>query len=172
MMFVPHRKHKAPLLVTGIALLFICRWCSYLTGNTSLHCLLQGQLYFFICRWCSYVTGNTYGVPLPVTEIALLFTFTGCMVQTLSWNLVSFWRGLHIATEVAERTALASFLVLRTWVAFPGEILQRYLLRKQSPLDLFCYYRDTKTVTVKKGRDETTANIAHVCKKWRHIFAL
>jgi hypothetical protein len=57
-MFVPHRKHKPPQSVTGTVYFFICR-CSYLTGNTSLHSLLRGQLYFFICRRCSYLTGNT-----------------------------------------------------------------------------------------------------------------
>jgi hypothetical protein len=44
-MFVPHMNHMPPLSVTGIVLFFICRSCSYLTGNTfaGLHGLLRGS---------------------------------------------------------------------------------------------------------------------------------
>jgi hypothetical protein len=61
MMFVPHRKQTCELLrpVTGIALLFMCKWWSYLTGNTCLHGLLRGYLCFLVFRWCSYFTGST-----------------------------------------------------------------------------------------------------------------
>jgi hypothetical protein len=51
MMFVPQRKHtyETPWPVTGIALLFTCRWCRYLRGytHTGLQGLLPGQVYFF-----------------------------------------------------------------------------------------------------------------------------
>jgi hypothetical protein len=44
MIFVPHGIHAymSPRPVTGIAVLFVCRWCSYLTGSTpvGLHGLL------------------------------------------------------------------------------------------------------------------------------------
>jgi hypothetical protein len=40
MMFVPYRKHKCQLSVTRIASPFICRWCLYLTGSSSVSCLL------------------------------------------------------------------------------------------------------------------------------------
>jgi hypothetical protein len=49
-MSVSRRKHTygpSPP-VTRLGLLFICRWCSYLTGCTGIHGLLQGQLYLFI----------------------------------------------------------------------------------------------------------------------------
>jgi hypothetical protein len=51
MLFVPHRKHsfEPPRPVTGIALLFICRWCSYLTGNT-----------YVPARSASGAVGDTY----------------------------------------------------------------------------------------------------------------
>jgi hypothetical protein len=102
MMCVPQRKHtyKLPWHVTEIALLFMCGWCSYLTGNTGLHGLLRRELYFFICRWCLYITRSvpmglhslfwgeiyfficrwcsylrqiTCKLPWPVTERALFF---------------------------------------------------------------------------------------------------
>jgi hypothetical protein len=50
MMYVPRRKetYGPPWPVTGTVSLFICRWCSYLTGSTpmDLHGLLQEQFHF------------------------------------------------------------------------------------------------------------------------------
>jgi hypothetical protein len=49
-MFVPHKEHTCgpPRPLTGISLIFMRRWCSYLTRNTTvgLHGLLRGYLYF------------------------------------------------------------------------------------------------------------------------------
>jgi hypothetical protein len=75
MMVISHRKHLwTSMPVTEIALLFTCRWCSYLTGNIYGYPLpVTGIALLFICRWCSYPTGNTYGTSVPLTGIALMF---------------------------------------------------------------------------------------------------
>jgi hypothetical protein len=48
-------------LLRGYVQRFICRWFSYLTGDTPiyLHGLLRGYVERFICRWCSYLIRNT-----------------------------------------------------------------------------------------------------------------
>jgi hypothetical protein len=40
-----------------------------------LHGLVWGELYFFMCRWGSYLTGNTYMPPYPVTGTGEPLTF-------------------------------------------------------------------------------------------------
>jgi hypothetical protein len=64
--------YRTPLPHTGITLLFVCRLCSYLTGN-AFHGLLRRQLSFSVCRYCSYLIGNIYGHPQPVTGTTLIF---------------------------------------------------------------------------------------------------
>jgi hypothetical protein len=39
--------YRPPRSAMAIALFFICRWCSYLTGNTGHHGFLRGQFFFF-----------------------------------------------------------------------------------------------------------------------------
>jgi hypothetical protein len=63
-MFVPHRKHAygPPRPIMGESfILFIFRWCSYLTGSTHT-CLhnFKEMSWPYLCRWCSYLTGNTH----------------------------------------------------------------------------------------------------------------
>jgi hypothetical protein len=66
MMFVPHRKHTyRPLRSeSGISLLVVYRWCSYLTGSTCLHCPCYAYkvhhwrhtfLTVFIMCWSPYI---------------------------------------------------------------------------------------------------------------------
>jgi hypothetical protein len=79
MIFVSHKKHAYEISrpVTGTALLFVCRWCSYLTGNApmSLYSLLQGQLFFFYVEDVGTSQKTCLWAPPPVTETAL---FTAC----------------------------------------------------------------------------------------------
>jgi hypothetical protein len=51
---IPNRSHpyRPPSTVTGRALLFIYRLCSYFTGNTGFLNLLRRQLYFQLCENC------------------------------------------------------------------------------------------------------------------------
>jgi hypothetical protein len=67
MIFVPHRI-GSPRPVTGIALLFMYRWCSSLTGNTLMgRCgLLLGEFYF-LCVDYFRTTQETH-----------LWVFSGC----------------------------------------------------------------------------------------------
>jgi branched-subunit amino acid transport protein AzlD len=68
------KTHGLPLSVIYTALVFICRWYSFLTGNTSMgpHGLLRRYLYF-VCVRDVRTSQKTQGLPLPVTYIALVF---------------------------------------------------------------------------------------------------
>jgi hypothetical protein len=96
MMSVPHRKHisSPPRPIPRIAFLFICRWCSYLTGNT-----------YFPPRPIPWIVLLCYMLmmsvphrkhisspPRPIPRIALLFTCRWC--SYLTWNTPASLHGL------------------------------------------------------------------------------
>jgi hypothetical protein len=82
MMFVPHRKytHVPRRSVTEIALLFICRWCSYLTRNTRAPPrLISGKdLLWILLYWKSKAYGpaqSPTGIPLPYNGLFIEKSF-------------------------------------------------------------------------------------------------
>jgi hypothetical protein len=86
-MFVPHRRHIPPRLVTGRALLFICRWCSYLTGNTCLDSLVRGGLYFLYVddvRTSQETHASTVRYrDIFTIEVSVLALQTACILRAL-----------------------------------------------------------------------------------------
>jgi hypothetical protein len=106
-MFVLHRKHTywTLRLVTEIALLFICKWCSYLTGNTSPLPITRIAL-LYICRIYSYLTENTrtgfHG--LLRGQLYLYFTFT--LTPTTSWHVTERCKCFVAPHKFASRSSV------------------------------------------------------------------
>jgi hypothetical protein len=150
MMFVPHREHKFPLSFTGTALLYLYAWCSYLSGTTSLHCLLQGQLYFaymydvrtsleaqaftaccrdsFTLLVCmKFVPHRKHKAPLSVTETALLYLQIWCSYLTGSTNIHCLLLGqLYFSYRYDVRTSQEA---QDSTVCYGGQLYFTYIMK-------------------------------------------
>jgi hypothetical protein len=60
MIFVPHGKHMSPYSLMGIALLLYVEDVRT-SRETRVSISSYGDSFAFICRWCSYLTGNIDG---------------------------------------------------------------------------------------------------------------
>jgi hypothetical protein len=77
--------------------------------TTGLHGLLRKWFYFFICRWCSYRTGNTCGTPRPVSGIKLHLRYsTQVIPEWWGCHWIACWLRPSVILDDEEKRIIPS----------------------------------------------------------------